>query len=71
MLRRAGLVKREHDERDLRRSLVRMTPQGEAVLQKLVSEHLTELVPQCEPLIQSLKELQQSTEAESLVVSPA
>jgi DNA-binding MarR family transcriptional regulator len=68
---RAGLVRREHDERDLRRSLVRMTPQGEAVLQKLVSEHLAELVPRCEPLIQSLKELQQITEPEGLVTSPA
>jgi DNA-binding MarR family transcriptional regulator len=59
---RAGLVKREHDERDLRRSLVKMTPQGEAVLQKLVKEHLAELVPRCEPLIRSLQDLQQIEE---------
>jgi DNA-binding MarR family transcriptional regulator len=56
---RAGLVKREHDERDLRRSLVKMTPEGEAVLQKLVKEHLEELVPRCEPLIRALQDLQQ------------
>jgi DNA-binding MarR family transcriptional regulator len=68
---RAGLVKREHDERDLRRSLVRMTPQGEVVLQKLVSEHLAELGPRCEPLIRSLQELQQVKEPEEMIASPA
>jgi DNA-binding MarR family transcriptional regulator len=67
---RAGLVKREHDERDLRRSLVRMTPQGETMLRKLVSEHLAELVPQCEPLIRSLQDLQQ-IQRESLVETHA
>ena len=56
---RAGLVKREHDERDLRRSLVRLTPEGESVLMKLVEEHVTELAPKCEPLIEALKNLQQ------------
>jgi DNA-binding MarR family transcriptional regulator len=67
---RAGLVKREHDERDLRRSLVKMTPEGEAVLQKLVKEHLEDLVPRCEPLIRSLQDLQQLKQ-ESLVETPA
>lgn len=56
---RAGLVKREHDERDLRRSLVRLTPEGETVLMKLVEEHVRELAPKCEPLIEALKNLQQ------------
>lgn len=56
---RAGLVKREHDERDLRRSLVKLTPQGESILMKLVDEHVTELAPKCEPLIEALKNLQQ------------
>jgi DNA-binding MarR family transcriptional regulator len=67
---RAGLVKREHDERDLRRSLVKMTPEGEAVLQKLVKEHLEELVPRCEPLIKALQDLQQ-IKRENLVETPA
>jgi DNA-binding MarR family transcriptional regulator len=56
---RAGLVKREHDERDLRRSLVRLTPEARALLQKLVDEHMAELAPKCEPLIESLKSLQE------------
>jgi DNA-binding MarR family transcriptional regulator len=56
---RAGLVKREHDERDLRRSLVRLTPESKALLQKLVDEHMEELAPKCEPLIESLRNLQQ------------
>jgi DNA-binding MarR family transcriptional regulator len=56
---RANLVKREHDERDLRRSLVRLTPESEALLEKLVEEHMEELAPKCEPLIESLRNLQQ------------
>jgi DNA-binding MarR family transcriptional regulator len=55
---RSGLVRREHDEKDLRRSLVQLTPQGEAVLQKLVNEHLDEIVPKCENLIKALHHLQ-------------
>jgi len=55
---RAGLVRREHDESDLRRSLVRLTPQGEEVLNELVIEHLSELGPRCEYLIQALQNLQ-------------
>lgn len=55
---RAGLVRREHDESDLRRSLVRLTPQGEEVLNELVAEHLNELGPRCDYLIRSLQDLQ-------------
>jgi DNA-binding MarR family transcriptional regulator len=40
---RAGLVRRESDEDDLRRSLVLMTPEGEQVLDLLVMKHLEEL----------------------------
>jgi DNA-binding MarR family transcriptional regulator len=40
---RAGLVRRESDEDDLRRSLVRMTPEGDDLLERLVLEHLAEL----------------------------
>ncbi|WP_263379936.1 MarR family winged helix-turn-helix transcriptional regulator [Granulicella paludicola] len=58
---RAGLVKREHDERDLRRSLVRLTVEGQTVLGKLVDEHMDELAPKCEPLIEALKQLQDIT----------
>jgi DNA-binding MarR family transcriptional regulator len=55
---RASLVKREHDERDLRRSLVRLTPEGRSILDKLVDEHMAELAPKCEPLIDALRNLQ-------------
>ena len=40
---RAGLVRREADEEDLRRSLVRITPEGTRIMERLVEEHLTEL----------------------------
>lgn len=55
---RAGLVRREHDERDLRRSLVKLTPEGDAIVQKLVKEHLEELVPKCGVLIEALHNLE-------------
>lgn len=40
---RAGLVRRVSDERDLRRSLVMLTPHGESVLQQMVASHLDQL----------------------------
>jgi DNA-binding MarR family transcriptional regulator len=55
---RSGLVRREHDEKDLRRSLVKLTTQGETVLKRLVSEHLSELAPRSEHLIAALRTLQ-------------
>jgi DNA-binding MarR family transcriptional regulator len=55
---RTGLVRREHDEMDLRRSLVRLTKEGETVLWRLVSEHLGELAPRAESLIEALRILQ-------------
>jgi len=57
---RAGLVRREHDEKDLRRSLVLLTPHGDAILKRLVSEHLIELAPRCESLLSALQELKQA-----------
>jgi DNA-binding MarR family transcriptional regulator len=54
---RSGLVRREHDEKDLRRSLVQLTPHGEELLMKLVDLHLKELAPRCEPLIAALENL--------------
>lgn len=63
---RAGLVQRESDPKDMRRSLVQLTPQGEQILQRLVSEHLSELVPRCEPLIHALRNLQGAVQQETL-----
>jgi len=54
---RGGLVKRESDPTDMRRSLVQLTPEGEQILQRLVTEHLRELAPRCEPLIHALRDL--------------
>ena len=58
---RAGLVRREPDENDLRRSLVSLTPQGERMLQDLALEHLNELAPRCDYLISALLELRQAS----------
>lgn len=55
---RAGLVRREHDEKDLRRSLVLLTPHGEDLLNRLVLEHMKELTPRCGDLITALHKLQ-------------
>ncbi len=54
---KSGLVRREHDEKDLRRSLVALTPEGETVLWQLVAEHLGELGPRAEKLIEALQVL--------------
>ena len=58
---RAGMVRREPDENDLRRSLVRLTPAGERMLQELAVEHLKELAPRCDHLIRALIELQRAS----------
>lgn len=52
---RAGLVKRHTDERDLRRSIIRLTPMGEQLLRALVSEHVQELERLSERIIHSLR----------------
>ena len=59
---RSGLVRREHDEKDLRRSLVQLTPHGSTMLDRLVAQHLEELLIQCQPLIRSLQDLQHAGE---------
>ena len=55
---RAGLVRRENDDRDLRRSLVQLTPHGLAVLELLVEQHLRELETRGEAIIGALRRLQ-------------
>ncbi len=59
---RAGLVRRETDERDLRRSLVQLTAQGQQLLDRLVQEHLSELAPRADNLIVALRNLQETAE---------
>jgi DNA-binding MarR family transcriptional regulator len=63
---KSGLVQRAHDEKDLRRSLVKLTPQGDVVLQRLIVEHMEELLPRCEPLIGALRDLQGALSAEEM-----
>ncbi len=55
---RAGLVRRENDERDLRRSLVQLTPHGLHTLELLVGQHLKELENRGEAIIGALRRLQ-------------
>ena len=59
---RAGLVRRESDPKDMRRSLVLLTAQGHEILNRLVAEHLRELSPLCEHLIHALRDLQGAVE---------
>jgi DNA-binding MarR family transcriptional regulator len=59
---RSGLVRREHDQNDLRRSLVQLTATGREMLQRLVAEHVMELAPMCANLIQALLDLQSTIE---------
>ena len=58
---RAGLVQRASDPTDMRRSLVQLTPAGQVILDRLIAEHLNELVPRCEPLIHALRDLQNAS----------
>lgn len=64
---RVGLVRRETDAKDMRRSLVKMTPEGEVILERLVAEHLRELPFRSEDLITALLELRTALQATSEV----
>lgn len=52
---RAGLVRRESDETDLRRSLVALTPHGHRVLEQMVVEHVAELEQQGDLLVKAIR----------------
>ncbi len=63
---RAKLVRRVTDERDLRRSLVVLTPEGRGILEKLIPAHLEELDGGArERLLRSLAALQETAGAEA------
>ncbi len=63
---RAGLVKRVSDERDLRRSLVELTPHGGNLLTRLVAAHLEELAGSLgEKMLVALREVRGPQEAEA------
>jgi DNA-binding MarR family transcriptional regulator len=59
---RAGLVRRESDEEDLRRSLVRLTEAGTALLQRLVEAHLAELDVRGNEIVGAIESLLTSRE---------
>jgi DNA-binding MarR family transcriptional regulator len=52
---RAGLVRRHTDERDLRRSIIKLTPTGEQLLRMLVAEHVQEIERLGERIVNSLR----------------
>ena len=54
---RAGLVRRKNDEKDLRRSLVELTPHGARVLRQLVEQHLQELQAHGTRIVRALETL--------------
>ena len=51
---RAGLVARRDDEKDLRRSLVELTPNGKILLKKLVAQHVEELTKRAQSILSTL-----------------
>lgn len=58
---RAGLVRRTTDDKDLRRSLVVLTPEGRNTLEQLISAHLAELDGETgERLLHALSDLRAS-----------
>jgi DNA-binding MarR family transcriptional regulator len=63
---KAGIVRRRHDEQDLRRSLVELTPAGREMLQRLVTQHVEYLTTRGEEIIRTLRTLQPATPSESL-----
>ena len=61
---RAGLVKRTSDERDLRRSIVVLTPEGHAILNRLIAAHVAQLDGGAgEQLLRSLIDLREGNAA--------
>lgn len=63
---RAGLVRRVSDERDLRRSLVVLTPQGESVLERMVASHLEQLYGESgDRLLRALGQLRGSSSVQN------
>ena len=59
---RAGLVRRHTDERDLRRSIIKLTPTGEQLLRMLVSEHVQEIERLGERIVNSLRAVSHADE---------
>src|SRR5665213_3001264 len=63
---RAGMVRRESDDEDLRRSIVRLMPEGEKVLEQLVPSHLHELDVRGQEIIAAMDALLESRETDAV-----
>jgi DNA-binding MarR family transcriptional regulator len=59
---RAGMVRRESDDEDLRRSIVKLMPEAEKVLAQLIPSHLSELDERGSDIIVALESLLGSSE---------
>jgi DNA-binding MarR family transcriptional regulator len=62
---RAGMVRRESDDEDLRRSIVKLMPEAEKVLAQLIPSHLLELDERGNDIIAALEILLASREADT------
>lgn len=60
---RAGLVRRHTDERDLRRSIIKLTPTGDQLLRAMVAEHVQELDRLADRIIHSIRAVSQNPQA--------
>jgi DNA-binding MarR family transcriptional regulator len=61
---RAGMVRRESDDEDLRRSIVKLMPDGEKVLEQLIPSHLHELDVRGRDIIAALEILLELSESD-------
>lgn len=66
---RAGLVRRHTDERDLRRSIIKLTPTGEQLLRSMVAEHIQELERLSDRLIHSIRAVNHSPQSAQMSAS--
>jgi DNA-binding MarR family transcriptional regulator len=62
---RAGLVRRHTDERDLRRSIIKLTPTGDQLLRTMVAEHVQELERLSDRIIHSIRAVNQTVQMPS------
>jgi|SRR6185312_4897426 len=62
---RAGMVRRESDDEDLRRSIVKLMPEAEKVLAQLIPSHLIELDERGNDIIAALESLLASRETDT------
>lgn len=61
---RAGFVRRDSDEEDLRRSLVTLTPESGALLDRLVTAHIVEMGLRGPEIVAAIEGLLASAEAD-------